>query len=74
MSINDLKVGESAFISYVGGNPKLAKRLKALGYTEGTKVTVKNSAPLGDPVIVELRGFDLALRRKDAENIEVRMM
>ncbi|AUS96711.1 ferrous iron transport protein A [Clostridium thermosuccinogenes] len=72
MSINDLKTGQSAVIHAIGGNPKLAKRLKALGYIEGTRVTVRGSAPLGDPIIIKLRGFDIALRRKDAEFIKVR--
>lgn len=72
MSITDLKIGESAIIDSVVGDDRLVKRLMALGYIEGTKVTLKKSAPLGDPIILNLRGFDLALRKKDAENIRVR--
>lgn len=72
MSIIDLKIGESAIIDSVVGDDRLVKRLMALGYIEGTKVTLKKSAPLGDPIILNLRGFDLALRKKDAENIRIR--
>lgn len=72
MSVNDLKPGESAVIDSIAGDERLAKRLMAIGYIEGTKITLKNTAPLGDPVIINLRGFDLALRRQDAKNIKVR--
>lgn len=72
MSLNDLKIGESAVIDSLHGDDKLVKRLMALGYIEGTKVTLKTAAPLGDPVIINLRGFDLAIRRRDAKNIHVR--
>lgn len=71
MSICDMKLGEKALIESVKGNEKLAKRLLALGCLEGTEVLLKNCAPLGDPVIINLRGFDLAIRKKDAKNIFV---
>ena len=69
MSLNDLKVGEYAVIKAVKGDEKLAKRLSALGCIEGTEVKLKRVAPLGDPIIINLRGFDLAIRKKDANNI-----
>lgn len=72
MSINDLKPGQSAVIDAICGDKRLAKRLMALGYIEGTKVMVKTAAPLGDPIVLNLRGFNLALRKKDAGNIKVR--
>lgn len=72
MCINDLKPGQYAVIDGVSGDNKLVKRLLALGYIEGTEIMMKNSAPLGDPVVINLRGFDLALRRKDAKGIRVR--
>ena len=69
MCINDLKLGEVANVDIVKGNEKLAKRLMALGCVEGTEVTLKRKAPFGDPIIINLRGFDVALRAKDAANI-----
>lgn len=72
MCINDLKPGQSAIIDFIRGDAKLVKRLHALGYIEGTQVIVKNSAPLGDPVIISSRGSNLALRRKDAEGIKLK--
>jgi ferrous iron transport protein A len=72
MSIYDLKPGQKAFVCNIIGDEKLAKRLLALGAIEGTEVSVKATAPLGDPIIINFRGFDLAIRKKDAKNIVVR--
>jgi ferrous iron transport protein A len=72
VSIYDLKPGETGVIDIISGNPKLAKRLLALGCIEGTSVTVRTSAPLGDPIIINLRGFNLAIRKKDAKNIFIK--
>ncbi|MCI1967630.1 FeoA family protein [Clostridium luticellarii] len=71
MSICDLKPGERGIIKDLSGDTKLIKRLLALGCIEGTEILVKTSAPLGDPIIINLRGFNLAIRKKDAENIAV---
>ncbi|KGN02266.1 iron transporter FeoA [Clostridium novyi A str. 4570] len=72
MNILDLKSGEMGFIKDINGDEKLSKRLLALGCIEGTSVTVKTSAPLGDPIIISVRGFDLAIRKKDAKNITLK--
>ena len=69
MCLCDLKLGESGKVNTIKGNEKLAKRLLALGCIEGTEIQLKRIAPLGDPLIVNLRGFDLAIRKKDAQNI-----
>lgn len=69
MSLNDLRIGEYAIIDTVEGDERLAKRLSALGCIKGTKIKLKRIAPLGDPIVVSLRGFDLAIRKKDADNI-----
>ncbi|HBC96531.1 MAG TPA: ferrous iron transport protein A [Clostridium sp.] len=71
MSICDLKPGEKGFIKNLSGDKKLVKRLLALGCIEGTEISVKTSAPLGDPIVINLRGFNLAIRKKDARNISV---
>lgn len=72
MSIYDLKLDQSAKVDKVCGNEKLAKRLLALGCTEGTEILLKRVAPLGDPLLVNLRGFDLAIRKQDAKNIFIK--
>lgn len=69
MSICDLKIGEKATIEELLGDSKLNKRLSALGLIKGTEVELRRVAPLGDPIIINLRGFDLAIRKKDAKNI-----
>lgn len=71
MTICDLKLGEKAIIEEIKGDPKLAKRLLSLGCIEGTEIELKTIAPLGDPIIIKLRGFNLALRKTDAKNIFV---
>ncbi|KAJ53520.1 ferrous iron transport protein A [Clostridium tetanomorphum] len=71
MSIFDLKPGQTALVKDIYGNEKLAKRLLALGCIKGTEVCVKKVAPFGDPIIINLRGFDLAIRKNDAKNISI---
>lgn len=71
MSLSELKPGENGYINLVQGNEALSKRLFALGCIEGTKVTVVRMAPLGDPMIINFRGSNMAIRKKDAQNIFV---
>lgn len=69
MSIYDMKPGDKALITSIYGDEKFAKRLLALGCIAGTEVTLKATAPFGDPIIINLRGFNLAIRKNDAKNI-----
>jgi ferrous iron transport protein A len=69
MCICDLKPGQKASVSKIIGDEKLKKRLNALGCIEGTVIELKNSAPFGDPLVLNLRGFNLAIRKNDAKNI-----
>lgn len=71
MSLSDLKIGEYGTIDYIDGDEKLAKRLLALGCLEGTEVKLKALSPFKDPLIISFRGFDLAIRKKDAQNIKL---
>lgn len=72
MCICDLMPGEKGYVHAIYGDEKLAKRLQALGCIEGTEISIKRTAPLGDPIIINLRGFNLALRKKDAKNIHIK--
>ncbi len=72
MTVFDLRVGQKGIIDNIYGNEKLAKRLMALGCIDNTEIEIKNVAPLGDPIIVEFRGFNLALRKSDAKNITLK--
>ena len=69
MTVSDLKIGQKGIIANIYGNEKLVKRLLALGCRTNTEIEIKKIAPLGDPIIVRFRGFDLALRKSDAKNI-----
>lgn len=72
ISIYDLKPGDKALIHSVCGDTKFTKRLLALGFIEGTEVKLITTAPLGDPIIINLRGFNIAIRKNDAKNISIR--
>lgn len=72
MNLLDLKIGQTGIVSHIDGNDKLAKRLLALGCVNGTSIKFKRKAPLGDPIIFTIRGFDIALRKKDAKNIHLK--
>lgn len=72
MTVYDLKVGEKGIIDSINGNEKLAKRLLALGCITETEIEVRKIAPLGDPILVRFRGFDLAIRKSDAKNISLK--
>ena len=72
MTDYDLKVGQKGIIDNIYGNEKLAKRLLALGCTNETEIEVRKVAPLGDPILVRFRGFDLAIRKSDAKNISLK--
>lgn len=69
MTISDLKVGQKGIINKIDRNDNLAKRLLALGCINNTEIEVKKIAPLGDPIIIRFRGFDIALRKSDAKSI-----
>lgn len=72
MCLTDLKLGQKVYVSGIQGDEKFAKRLLALGCTEGCEIEVIRRAPLGDPIILALRGSHMAIRKQDAKNILVR--
>ena len=71
MTLDQLKVGSSAIISAVGGNGALRCRLLDMGLTPRTRVMVRKRAPLGDPLEISLRGYELTLRAEEAAKITV---
>ena len=71
MTLNELKLKESATILRVGGNGALRQHFLDMGMIPGVEVTLEKTAPMGDPVELRLHGFTLALRLADAEKIEV---
>lgn len=72
MTIDDLKIGQSGIISQVGGEGPLRLRFLDMGLIPGTKVTLEKAAPMGDPIQLQLRGYELTIRREDARKITLR--
>ncbi len=70
-TMDELKPGQSAYIRSVGGSGALRHHLLDMGLTPKTEVTLQKIAPMGDPVQIELRGYELTLRLDEARNIEI---
>lgn len=70
-TLRDVKVGHSAKIVKLHGEGALRRRIMDMGLTKGTEVLVRKVAPLGDPLELAVRGYELSLRKADAEMIEI---
>ena len=71
-ALRDVKVGETATIAKLHGEGALKRRIMDMGLTRGTEVFVRKVAPLGDPMELTVRGYELSVRKGDAELIEVK--
>ena len=71
MTLNELQTGQSGIITAVGGEGALRCRLLDMGLTPRTRVTLQKRAPMGAPVEIRLRGYELTLRVEDAQSITV---
>lgn len=71
MNLKDVKVGETVTIKKVTGTGPVKRRIMDIGLTKGQSVYVRKVAPLGDPVEITVRGYELSLRKADAQMIEV---
>ena len=71
-TLKDVKIGESAVIEKLHGEGALKRRIMDMGITRGTQVYVRKVAPLGDPMELTVRGYELSVRKADAELIEVK--
>ena len=70
-TLNDIKIRHSAKVVKLHGEGAIKRRLMDMGLTRGTEVFVRKLAPLGDPIEITLRGYELSLRKADADMIEV---
>ncbi len=70
-TMKELKVGKSATVVKVHGEGALRRRIMDMGITKGVKVYVRKVAPLGDPIEIMVRGYELSLRKADADLIEI---
>ena len=70
-SLRDAKVGENLKVVKIKGDGPTKRRIMDMGITKNTDIFVRKVAPLGDPVQISLRGYELTIRKHDAENIIV---
>ena len=71
MTLRDVSVGQTVKVTRINGDGPVKRRIMDMGITKGVEVYVRKVAPLGDPVEVTVRGYELSLRKADAEMIEV---
>lgn len=70
-TLRDVKVGDSCQVVRLTGSGAAKRRIMDMGVTKGVKIFVRKVAPLGDPIEVTLRGYELTLRKDEAQSIEV---
>ena len=71
MTLRDVSVGQTVKVTRLNSDGPVKRRIMDMGITKGVEVYVRKVAPLGDPVEVTVRGYELSLRKADAEMIEV---
>jgi len=71
MTLDKLEIGKSAKIKKINSKGELTYRIMEMGLTPNTEVTVRKAAPLGDPIQIILRGFEITLSKSEASLIEV---
>lgn len=70
-TLKEVRVGETVKVVKLHGEGAVKRRIMDMGLTKGTEVHVRKVAPLGDPVEVTVRGYELSIRKADAEMIEI---
>lgn len=70
-TLRDVSIGETVKVKKLNGEGAVKRRIMDMGITKGTEVYVRKVAPLGDPVEITIRGYELSLRKADAELIDV---
>lgn len=70
-TLKDVKIGDSVVVKKLGGEGAVKRRIMDMGITKGTQIYVRKVAPLGDPLELTVRGYELSLRKADAALIEV---
>lgn len=71
MRLNELKIGQNATVTAVNGKGALRRRLLDMGITPHTDIMIRKVAPMGDPIEIFLRGYELTIRMDDAKEIDV---
>ncbi len=73
-TLKDARIGQTVKVVKVGGEGAIKRRIMDMGITKGVEIYVRKTAPLGDPVEVMVRGYELTLRKADCQNIEVEQL
>ena len=71
INLKEAKIGETVRVVKIHGEGAIKRRIMDMGLTKGVEVYIRKVAPLGDPIEVTVRGYELSLRKADAEQIEV---
>lgn len=74
MWLNELAVGKAARVTQVAGSDEISTRLLEMGLTPGASLAVLGTAPLGDPIELELRGYRLSIRKSEAALVEIEVL
>ena len=72
MTLREVKKGQTVTVVKLNGEGAVKRRIMDMGITKGTEIYVRKVAPLGDPVEVTVRGYELSVRKADAEMVEVK--
>ena len=73
-NLNDFKIGEKGVVKFVGGEGKVRRRLFDMGVTPGAEIYLKKKAPLGDPIEIRIRGYELTLRSTEAAYVTAELI
>lgn len=71
MTLKEAKIGSTVTVNKLTGEGAVKRRIMDMGITKGTEIYIRKVAPLGDPIEVTVRGYELSLRKADAEMIEI---
>ena len=74
MTLKEVSVGESAKVIKIHGAGAVRRRIMDMGITKGVDIFVRKVAPLGDPIELNIRGYELSIRKEDAEQVEVEVI
>ena len=71
MTLKDAKINETVRVTKINSTGGIKRRIMDMGITRGVEITVRKVAPLGDPIEITVRGYELSIRKEEAESIEV---
>ena len=71
MTLRDMNVGETCIVKRLTGEGAVKRRIMDMGITKGVEIYIRKLAPLGDPIEVTVRGYELSIRKADADMVEV---